>query len=97
MASARRMLDAVSKVCSIDGSDLDITTSIGVSIYPDDGIDAEALLTNADTAMYQAKDSARQSYRFFETTMNAQAVERQSIEGSPRLALQNEEFTLNPA
>ena len=95
MAAARRLLDAVSQVCSVDMSDLHVTTSIGVSIYPDDGLDAESLLKNADTAMYQAKENGRQSYRFFEPSMNTHAVERQSIEGSLRRALQNKEFKLN--
>jgi len=95
MAAARRMLDAVAKVCTIEASQLHVTTSIGVSVYPDDGVNAEALLTNADIAMYQAKEDGRQSYRFFEPAMNTQAVERQSIEESLRRALQNKEFTLS--
>jgi diguanylate cyclase len=58
---------------------------VGISIYPDDGEDAEALIKNADTAMYQAKDMGRQTYRFFEPAMNARAVERQSIEADLRV------------
>jgi len=92
---AGRLLDAVAEVCHIDSNDLHLTASIGVSIYPDDGLDAETLLKNADTAMYQAKEGGRQSYRFFEAAMNVRAVERQSIEESLRRALQNKEFTLN--
>lgn len=95
MAAARRVLDAVAKVCSVDSSELHVTTSIGVSIYPEDGLDAETLLKNADIAMYEAKDNGRQTYRFFEPSMNAQAIERQSIEESLRRALQHKEFTLN--
>jgi diguanylate cyclase (GGDEF)-like protein len=93
--TAQRLLRAVAGVHSIDGHDLQITTSIGVSIYPDDGLDAEALIKNADTAMYQAKANGCQSYRFFTSGMNVQAVERQSIEEALRLALERHEFVLH--
>jgi diguanylate cyclase (GGDEF)-like protein/PAS domain S-box-containing protein len=75
--------------------DLHITASIGVSIYPDDGLDAETLIKNADTAMYQAKENGRQSYQFFKPAMNVRAVERQSIEESLRRAMERQEFTLH--
>ena len=74
------MLQAVAEAHSVDQHDLHITASIGVSIYPDDGLDAETLIKNADTAMYQAKENGRQSYQFFKPAMNVRAVERQSIE-----------------
>jgi diguanylate cyclase (GGDEF)-like protein/PAS domain S-box-containing protein len=92
--SARRMLKAVAEAHSIDQQDLHITTSIGVSIYPDDGQDAETLIKNADTAMYQAKENGRQSCQFFKPAMNVRAVERQSVEESLRRALKRREFTL---
>ena len=92
--TARRMLLAVSRPHSIDQHDLHITTSIGVSVYPEDGLDAETLIKNADTAMYQAKESGRQSFQFFKPAMNARAVERQSIEESLRRALERQEFVL---
>jgi diguanylate cyclase (GGDEF)-like protein/PAS domain S-box-containing protein len=91
---ARRMLKAVANVHSIDQHDLHVTTSIGVSVYPDDGGDAEALIKNADTAMYQAKENGRQSYQFFEPAMNVRAVERQSVEENLRRALKRQEFKL---
>src|SRR4030081_1550105 len=84
--SAGRMLQAVAGVHSIDQRELHITTSIGVSIYPDDGADAETLIKNADTAMYQAKAN-RRGYQFFKPAMNIRAVERQSIEDSLGRAL----------
>jgi diguanylate cyclase (GGDEF)-like protein/PAS domain S-box-containing protein len=92
---ARRMLQAVAKAHSIEQHDLHVTTSIGVSVYPDDGVDAETLIKNADTAMYQAKENGRQSYQFFTPGMNARAVERQSIEESLRRALERHEFALH--
>jgi len=92
--TARRMLQAVAESHSIDQHDLHVTASIGISVYPDDGLDAETLIKNADTALYQAKENGRQSYQFFESAMNVQAVERQSIEEMLRRALERNEFTL---
>ena len=66
-----------------------------MSVYPDDGLDAETLIKNADTAMYQAKENGRQSYQFFKPAMNVRAVERQSIEESLRRALERQEFALH--
>jgi diguanylate cyclase (GGDEF)-like protein/PAS domain S-box-containing protein len=93
--TARRMLHAVAEGHSIDQHDLHVTTSIGVSVYPDDGLDAGTLIKNADTAMYHAKENGRQSYQFFRPAMNVRAVERQSIEESLRRALERHEFALH--
>gem|GEM_PF-2684339 len=93
--AAGRMLQAVAEPHSVDHHDLHVTASIGVSVYPDDGLDAETLIKNADTAMYQAKESGRHSYRFFEPDMNVRAVERQSIEEDLRRALERQEFALH--
>jgi diguanylate cyclase (GGDEF)-like protein/PAS domain S-box-containing protein len=93
--TARRMLQSVAEAHAIDLHDLHVTTSIGLSVYPDDGLDAETLIKNADTAMYQAKENGRQSYQFFKPVMNVRAVERQSIEESLRRALERQEFTLH--
>ena len=93
--TARRTLQAVAEAHSIDEHDFHITTSIGVSVYPDDGLDAETLIKNADTAMYQAKENGRQSYQFFKPAMNVRAVERQSIEENLRRALERQEFSLH--
>ena len=93
--TARRMLQAVSEPHSIGQHDLHVDTSIGVSIYPDDGSDAETLIKNADTAMYQAKENGRHSYKFFQPVMNVRAVERQSIEENLRRALERQEFSLH--
>ncbi len=94
-AMAARILRTVAQSHSVDQHDLRVTTSIGVSVYPDDGLDAEALIKNADTAMYQAKEQGRQSYQFFKPAMNARAVERQSIEESLRRALDRQEFAVH--
>ncbi|MEP6731298.1 MAG: EAL domain-containing protein [bacterium] len=92
--TAKRMLQAVAETHHIDNLDLHVTTSIGMSVYPDDGMDAETLIKNADTAMYQAKENGRQSYRFFKSEMNVRAVERQLIEEGLRRALEHQEFAL---
>ena len=93
--TVRRMLAAMAEPHSIDQHDLHVTASIGVSVYPDDGLDAETLIKNADTAMYQAKENGRQRYQFFKPAMNVRAVERQSIEESLRRALERQEFALH--
>jgi diguanylate cyclase (GGDEF)-like protein/PAS domain S-box-containing protein len=92
---AARLLQAVAKPYSIDQHDLHVNMTIGVSIYPDDGLDAETLIKNADTAMYQAKENGRQGYQFFRLAMNVRAVERQSIEEGLRRALERREFALH--
>ncbi|MGD0403834.1 MAG: EAL domain-containing protein, partial [Candidatus Acidiferrales bacterium] len=94
-STARRMLQAIAEPHSIGQHDLHVTASIGLSIYPDDGLDAETLIKNADTAMYQAKENGHQSYQFFKPAMNVRAVERQSIEESLRRALERQEFALH--
>ncbi len=93
--SARKILLALGAPHSIAGHELNIDASIGVSIYPEDGVDAEALIKNADTAMYHAKEGGRNNFRFFTPEMNLKAVERQSLEGSLRRALERKEFVLH--
>jgi diguanylate cyclase (GGDEF)-like protein/PAS domain S-box-containing protein len=90
-----RILEAVALPHFIDHRELHVTTSIGISLYPGDGLDAETLIKNADTAMYQAKEGGRHSYKFFRPVMNVRAVERQTIEMGLRRALEQNEFTLH--
>jgi diguanylate cyclase (GGDEF)-like protein len=94
-AAAGRMLQAVAGSHSINDRDLHVTASIGVSVYPQDGQDAETLIQNAQAAMYQAKEHSDQSYRFFEPKMNVLAVERQFIEEGLRRAVARREFLLH--
>jgi diguanylate cyclase (GGDEF)-like protein/PAS domain S-box-containing protein len=93
--SARKILLSLNTRHSIGGQDLHIDGSIGISIYPADGEDAETLIKNADTAMYHAKEQGRNNFQFFTAEMNLRAVERQSLEGSLRRALEREEFLLH--
>ena len=92
---AKRILQAVAELHPIGQYALRVTTSIGVSVYPDDGLDAETLVKNADTAMYQAKENGRQSYQLYEPTLNVRGVERYSLEENLRRALERKEFVLH--
>ena len=93
--SAEKMLSAIARPHRTDQHDLHISASIGISIYPDNGMDAETLIKHADTAMYHAKDTGRKTYAFFEQEMTARAIARQSTEASLRLALERHEFVLH--
>jgi len=93
--TANRMLKGVMASHSVDGRELHVTASIGISVYPDDGCNAESLIKNADVAMYQAKESGCRSYRFFKPEMNVKAVERQSLEHDLRSALDKKELMLH--
>ena len=92
--SAQKILAALAPPHRIDRHDLHISVSIGISIYPDDGQDAETLIKSADTAMYHAKENGRNNYSFFEQSMNARVVQRQFIESGLRRALERQEFVL---
>jgi len=93
--SAKKILLSLSAPHSIGGQDLHINGSIGISIYPEDGEDAETPIKNADTAMYHAKENGRNNFQFFKAEMNVKAVERQSLESSLRRALERKEFLLH--
>jgi diguanylate cyclase (GGDEF)-like protein/PAS domain S-box-containing protein len=93
--SAQKILRALSAPHNIDGKDLDINVSIGISTYPADGQDAEGLLNRADNAMYEAKEQGRNNYQFFRHEMHARLVERQSLEADLRYALGRKEFLLH--
>jgi diguanylate cyclase (GGDEF)-like protein len=92
---ARKLLHVVAATHSIEEHALQVSTSIGVSTYPDDGLDAETLIKNADTAMYRAKEGGRRRYQFFAPAMNAHAEEGRFLEAELRLALERGEFVLH--
>ena len=91
---AQQLLDRISPPCEIGGRDVYTTASIGISIFPDDGRDAETLLKCADMAMYAAKEAGRNGYHFHSREMNRKAHERMELEMSLRRALEREEFFL---
>lgn len=92
--SAEKIIAALTEPHQIAGHDLLVSTSIGVSVYPCDGQDAETLIKNADLAMYHAKDSGRNNVQFFTGDMNLRSVERQTVESELRHALEHGEFEL---
>jgi diguanylate cyclase (GGDEF)-like protein/PAS domain S-box-containing protein len=94
-ATARRVLRAVAEVHLADHCELHVTASIGVNVYPDDGLDVDTLIRNADIAMYQAKKNGRQNYQFFRQDMNVTTVEGESLEESLRRALERNELRLH--
>lgn len=92
---AQKILDALSRPFMISDIESFISASIGITLYPDDGLSQEELISNADHAMYQAKDSGRNAFAFFTAEMNLKAVERVNIESDMRKALEREEFVLH--
>jgi diguanylate cyclase (GGDEF)-like protein/PAS domain S-box-containing protein len=91
---AQKVLDTVAQPLRIDGTELFLTTSIGIALFPSDGDTAEALLANADHAMYRAKDAGRNAYQMFTPAMNSRALERLSLESDLRYALERGELEL---
>jgi diguanylate cyclase (GGDEF)-like protein/PAS domain S-box-containing protein len=93
--AAEKILRALAEPHHLAGNELHITTSIGISLYPADGEDVEALIKNADTAMYHAKKKGKNNFQFFNSEMNVRAVERQSTEVELRQAIERGEFVLH--
>jgi diguanylate cyclase (GGDEF)-like protein/PAS domain S-box-containing protein len=93
--SAVKILTALSMPHQIKEHELQITLSIGIAVYPDDGSDAESLVKHADVAMLNAKNNGRNNYQFFRSDMNEHAMERQSLESGLRHALDGREFVLH--
>jgi len=91
---AERIVATVEEPISMDGSELFVTTSIGIASFPADGADAETLVKHADVAMYRAKDRGRNTYQFFTPALNATLHTRLSQEKSLRKALDNHEFVV---
>ena len=91
---ADKILDALRAPHKIDRHEVHVTTSIGIVTYPDDGLDADALMEHADFAMYHAKENGRDNRQFFKRDMNIRALERQSLENGLRHALQRDKFSL---
>src|ERR1700733_2759805 len=92
--AAERLLDGIIGEYSIRGHSLNITCSLGISIFPEHGADAETLIKNADAAMYSVKENGRNNFRFFTEEMNAQVVERLTLENPLRQALAKGELFL---
>jgi diguanylate cyclase (GGDEF)-like protein/PAS domain S-box-containing protein len=93
-AIATRIVESVTGEFVIQGHSLNITCSLGISMFPEHGRDAETLIKNADAAMYAAKEQGSKAFCFFTDEMNALVIERLSIENGLRLAIDREEFFL---
>jgi diguanylate cyclase (GGDEF)-like protein len=93
--TAEKILLTLNEPHHIDEHDIHITASIGVVTYPDDAVDAESLLKNADFAMYQAKDGGRNNFQYFQSDLNVTAIERQAIENGLRHAVEKQELVLH--
>jgi diguanylate cyclase (GGDEF)-like protein/PAS domain S-box-containing protein len=92
---AQRMIEALSKPYTIDGQDVVIGTSVGIAVAPNDGMDGSQLFKAADLALYRAKADGRDTYRFFETDMDAKMQARRALELDLRKALVNGEFEIH--
>ncbi|MDD5329801.1 MAG: EAL domain-containing protein [Sulfuricella sp.] len=93
-AVAHKILDALSNPFELTGKEFNISGSIGISLYPEDGSDSTSLVKNADTAMYNAKGSGRNTYRFYTPDMNVRVMERLKMENNLRRGLERDEFFL---
>lgn len=92
---AHNVMNEVGREYQIDGHEFSVTTSIGISTFPNDGEDIDTLIRNADVAMYFAKTLGRNGYQFFNDEMNTRIQERNALEHTLRNALDREEFLLH--
>jgi len=92
---ASKVTAALSTPIEAHGHELHTSPSIGISIFPDDGVDGDTILKNADTAMYHAKAAGRNNYQFFAADMNQSAAERLNIERKLRHAIARNELSLD--
>jgi diguanylate cyclase (GGDEF)-like protein/PAS domain S-box-containing protein len=91
---ATQVLAAVSRPLLMEGHELTLSSSIGISLYPKDGLDVHTILKNADAALNRAKNAGRNSYQFYASEMNAHALERLTLENDLHYALKRNEFRL---
>lgn len=92
---ARRVQQALSEPFVVEGRELYISVSMGLSVYPNDGLDAETLLKNAEMAMYRAKEQGRGSFRMFTVNMNQRVNRRLEVESLLRKAIERKEFRVH--
>ncbi len=92
--AAQKILHSLSQPYDIDGVEVVVSGSIGITLFPDDASDKELLIRNADTAMYKAKEDGRNTLHFFTPEMNDEAMRKLQVESELRPALENEEFEL---
>jgi diguanylate cyclase (GGDEF)-like protein len=91
---ASRILHALEKPFSLPERDVVIGASIGIAVFPDDGLDAETLIKHADTAMYHAKENGRNDFEYFSESMKAAAIDKLELEADLRKAIDEQQFSL---
>lgn len=91
---AGRLSEACAEPFFLNNHEVFVTASIGITVFPEDGAEAQALMMSADTALYAVKDSGRNGFQFFSPEMNKRLIERLEIESQLRHALDNDEFTV---
>jgi diguanylate cyclase (GGDEF)-like protein len=91
---AQKILSIIAKPFTLIGHEFRVTASIGISAYPRDGLDEQTLTKNADIAMYQAKAEGKNNFRLYSEKLNANSLERLTLESSLRHALERNEFRL---
>jgi diguanylate cyclase (GGDEF)-like protein len=91
---AQKIITMIAKPFVLLGQEFRVTASIGISTYPTDGVDEQTLTKNADIAMYQAKDDGKNQFQFYSEKLNANSLERLTLESSLRHALERSEFRL---
>jgi diguanylate cyclase (GGDEF)-like protein len=91
----QRITDELAAPLDIDGEDLVVTCSAGISLYPQDGPDVDTLLRNAEAAMYRAKEHGRSHFRFYTAEMNERVHERLALESALRRAIERKELLLH--
>ncbi|MFL6658096.1 MAG: diguanylate cyclase domain-containing protein, partial [Massilia sp.] len=94
-ARAQQMLELVAQPIALDGHEVSVTASIGIAMYPADGLEAGELIKNADTALTHVKEGGRNSFRYFTTEMNIRALHWMSLEHRLRGALERDELLLH--
>ncbi len=94
-AMANRLREALRPPLVLEGSELAVTASIGIAVFPTDSPDADTLMKCADAALHEAKDAGRDTYRFYSAEMNAGALENLQLETALRSALERDEFVLH--
>ena len=92
---AQKLLSVLEPRTTLEGTEVNLSSSIGVCVYPADGIDASELVANADIAMYEAKETGRNRYCVYATDMSDQAAEKYQLEAALRRALENGEFRIH--
>ncbi len=92
---ARRLVESLADSFTLNDQEVFLTASIGIALYPDDGVDADTLIKNADTAMYHAKSQGGNNHQYYAESMNATALERLVLESNLGKALDRREFILH--